>query len=585
VDRRRFLLIACAVLLLGVAVQAPSLWNGFFGDDYIQQAVLDGHMPANVPLRPWNLYDFGGLREWSEKSDAWTPIWWTLPGWQIRFVRPLASASIWLDHAVFGRAAWKYHVTSLVWYAIVLILALALLRSLGLGRPAALLGAALYACTNGAAMPVGWIANRNTVLATAATLAALLCVVRLRSRWRVAAALALGAVAVGCKESGVTAFVLVAVWLVLEARSDGDAGRRRRALAGAGLALAIAAAYLAALALAGVGTRSLFYATPWREPMRYLANLAVLGSAGLLRLVTPVSIDLRMMLPGVGTWLTMAGALLACPVAFAVWRRTREHPAARFLAAWLVLSLAVEGSAPPSDRLLLQAALGSAGLMALFIQGTLARGATGTGAWRREKALAWALVVVAGVLSGANAAAQSISLTMISRQLRERVLATDVGPTVGRRLDAVVLQAADSMLPFLLTSTWWGEANRRDVRFSIFQMGRRGLEWTRESDRTCTLRSTGAPFLTGLFETVFRSGPRMPPVGQRFISPLFTAEVIEGGRAGPRALRLDFHRSLDAPDLRFLVPDKSGRLRPIAAPPVGTTIRLPESATDNPLLP
>jgi len=141
------------------------------------------------------------------------------------------------------------------------------------------------------------------------------------------------------------------------------------------------------------------------------------------------------------------------------------------------------------------------------------------------------------------------------------------------------------MLPFLLTSTWWGEANRRDVRFSIFQMGRRGLEWTRESDRTCTLRSTGAPFLTGLFETVFRSGPRMPPVGQRFISPLFTAEVIEGGRAGPRALRLDFHRSLDAPDLRFLVPDKSGRLRPIAAPPVGTTIRLPESATDNPLLP
>ncbi|MCG6964496.1 MAG: hypothetical protein LJE95_14660 [Acidobacteria bacterium] len=584
-DRRRFVLIATAIVLLGVALQTPSMWSGFFGDDYIQQAVLDRLTPASAPLRAWNLYDFGIAANWRASGKAWAPIWWTSPDWQVRFVRPLTSASIWLDHSVYGRAAWGYHLTSLAWYAVVLILALALLRALGLERRTALIAVALYACTNGAEMPVGWISNRNTVLATAATMAAVLCVVRLRSRWRIPTALALCVVALGCKESGVTAFVLVALWLLLEGRSAGDGGRGRRALTAAGISLAMAATYLAVLAVAGFGTRSWFYATPWREPLRYLANLAVLGSAGLLRLLAPVSIDLRLLLPGTAVWLALAGALIAWPVGLFVWRHTRAHPAAPFLAGWLLVSLAVEGSAPPSDRLLMQAAFGSAALIALFIRGMLAGDAGHARARRLERATAWTLVLVTGVLSGLNALGQSLTLTTISRQLRARVLATSVGGTTGRRVDAVVLQATDPMLPFVLTSTWLGETGRRDVRFSILQMGRRGLEWTREDDRTCKIRTTGDPFLTNVFESVYRSGPRMPAVGQVFTTPLFTLEVNEAEATGPRTLRLHFNRSLDAPDLRFLAPDKSGRLVPVTAPPVGVTTRLPEPVRVSPLLP
>jgi len=580
---RRFTLLAIGVVVLGVTAHLPSFGIGFYGDDHIHQLVLEGWAPPKVPLRPWSLYDFGTAEQWRAAAEhgAWNPIWWLDRDWKIRFIRPLASLSLWLDHAVWGTNPSGYHATSLVWYALLVVLVLVMYRSIGCDRPAALLATTFYVATNGAALPVGWIANRNMVLASVATVAAVLAAVRLRPPWRLPSALLLAAAATACRESGVVAFVLVAGWLALEAtRNRGESSRRP--WLGVGAAVACAPAMLFLLAICGAGTRSVFYATPWVDPVRYLANLGTLFSAGLLRLVAPISLDLQVFDPNLRLVLSVVGALVAWPLAVMVARRVRAHPAAPFLALWLIGSLLLEGSAPPWDRLLFQAAVGSAGLLALYVMSVL--GADAHSESRRRRVVAWLIVASAGVLSFLNTAAQSTAVAVVAGNVGRAVASVDPGPPVGRTVDALVLQASNGLIPFVLPSSWIARTGRSDVRVSAFQLGRRGLVWTREDDRTCLFRSTGEPFLTSLYERVYRSDARPPPLGHVYRGQVFTAEVVEVGRTGPTVLRLRFARSLDADDLRFLAP-VGNRLAPIAPPHIGEAKTLPEVPYDSLLQP
>ncbi len=117
--------------------------------------------------------------------------------------------------------------------------------------------------------------------------------------------------------------------------------------------------------------------------------------------MAPVSLDLQVFDPNLRLVLSAVGLLVAWPLAAVVARRVRTHPAAPFLALWLVGSLLLEGSAPPWDRLLFQAAVGSAGLLALFVCSVL--GGDVHSEPRRRRVLAWLVILSAGVLSILNA--------------------------------------------------------------------------------------------------------------------------------------------------------------------------------------
>jgi hypothetical protein len=105
----------------GLALHLPTLGMGFFTDDYSHQIILQG--AEHPTLRPWSLYDFGGVPAPDEpgRQFGFFP-WWTSPDWKIRFFRPLTSLTLWLDHFLFGRWSVGYHLTSLAWFAGILIL-------------------------------------------------------------------------------------------------------------------------------------------------------------------------------------------------------------------------------------------------------------------------------------------------------------------------------------------------------------------------------------------------------------------------------------------------------------------------------
>ena len=181
-------------------------------------------------------------------------IWSGPRGLAPGFFRPLASLSLFVDHALYGRRSWGYHLTNVVLHAgnawLVGRIGARLARA-SERRLVAVTSALLFVVWPAHGEPVASIAGRTDVLAATFALASFSCYLRSlqssRSGHRRWAGLAIGlfVAALGAKESilALPLIVLAHRWLVVAPRSPG--GR------GAG----VAAAYVACLPLYAVVRR------------------------------------------------------------------------------------------------------------------------------------------------------------------------------------------------------------------------------------------------------------------------------------------------------------------------------------------
>ncbi len=554
------------VLLLGLLVHLPTLGVGFFADDYVHQLVLAEDAPA-TPIPRWNLYDFGSTAGWAEfGSEHGALAWWTASDWTIRFFRPLTSLSLALDHALWGAHALGYHVTNLGLWLVLLVLAHRLFLALGLAPRTALVALLVFVLSDASSIPVGWIANRNSLLEALAAAGALLAA----RRGNALLALGLALAAALAKESGAFALLLVAAVL-------GSRGRLRPALG----AVVLFGSYLAFLALAGYGTKSLFYATPGSDTGRFSWNVITMASAGVLALLGPLPLDVITLVPSAQLALIAVGVVAGWPLA--AWILARVPRGQRWIPGlWVVLFLLPQGGAAPADRLLFVPALGAAVLLALAWQSERARWAQSS-RLRRGGVLALALSITLG--SGLYLVAQNANgLPGMANHVRAKALATDVGPrTLGRR-EVIVLQTESQMQAFTLGPTWLVESGDPEVRFWILQSGARALRWKRTGEREFELETLGRPFLDGPFERVYRTDEIPPPAGTRWTTPLYEVEALETGADGLRRVRVTFARALEDPALRFVRPIE-GVLTQIEPPAIGAALELPEAVPTRPFVP
>jgi hypothetical protein len=550
-ERRLRRLALATLILLGVALQLPSLFAGFYLDDYVLQLAL-GDSGKWMPMRPWSLFDFGSRADWSAFEGIHGSMpWWTSPDWSVRFLRPLASLSFTLDHAVWDGRALGHHFTSLLLYALLLALCHRLYRAIGFSSGVALLALLLLALSDAAVFPVGWPANRNALLEAIFAVGAVTVVVQSRgSGSRILSSLALAACASLSKESGAITFLLLAWWLGSERFEEPIASRRARSFS-AWLAVAAFVAWLAFLSLAGYGTHSLFYATPWREPLRFASNLAVLLAGGALSLVGPWPIDMVTAVPQTRGVILIAGVLIGLPLWMWISRTLRALPATErrgmvLLALWTILFLLPQAGAAPGDRLLFVASIGACGLVARHLAVLRER-------WRggrlvlAAKLAAAALVLCATLGSAASSLAQGIGMARFADHVRTSTLATDVGPIGGGPVYVVVLQTESQLQGFALGATWHGAGGDPAVQFSLLQNGPRPLRWTRVSDNTFELESLGKPFLSGPFEFVYLAHEEELQLPHPMRTSLFEVRTGSDSSGALRELRFTFERSLDDP--------------------------------------
>ena len=360
------------IVALGVLLTSPSLVTGLVADDFLHALTLR-HLPFPQPQRgPFDLFRFasGDLGLARALMDVGEYPWQADPTARFAFFRPLAAATHVLDYALWPSAPWLMHAQSILWFALALAgLAAVYRRFLGATWTAGL-ALLLYAVDDTHGQAVGWIANRNSVIALALALPVLL----LHDRWRRdgwTRGAWLGPLLLGVALlAGESALAVVAYLAAYALHLDRGTWRARiLSLVPYG---AVLFTWRAVYSHLGYGVSgSGIYLDPARHPLAYLGGLpGRLPFLLLAEFAFPRS-DLgevyEYVSPTATRWMIGIAIVVLSLLAAAMtplWRRDRT---ARFFVTGLLLASFPVCAAFPSDRLLLFVGIGGMGLIAQLI--------------------------------------------------------------------------------------------------------------------------------------------------------------------------------------------------------------------------
>lgn len=208
------------VLALGVLLAAPALTADFTADDHLHR-VIERADPGVTGLRskPLDLFVFADGKPANTEAmrDAGLFPWWVDPQLKLAFARPLSSATHAVDHALWPDSPALQLLHNLVWHALALFAIWCCFRRFLARDPRArwiaVLALALYAFDDARGPVVGWIANRNALVALAVSLPVLVVHDRWRrDSWRIGRVVAplLFAVALGAGESSIAILAYLA---------------------------------------------------------------------------------------------------------------------------------------------------------------------------------------------------------------------------------------------------------------------------------------------------------------------------------------------------------------------------------------
>ena len=157
-----FAAIVVGSIFAGTVLRWRSFEAGFGSDDYPQYAMIKGVFP--VERSPLDLFNFvGGEEEVPALKNSGAVPWWTHPELRLAMMRPLSSALIVIDHAVFGDYLLGFHLHSMLWWAFLVFCVALLLREL-LPVQVAAIAVVLFAAEEGHGLSVAWLANRSALL-------------------------------------------------------------------------------------------------------------------------------------------------------------------------------------------------------------------------------------------------------------------------------------------------------------------------------------------------------------------------------------------------------------------------------------
>lgn len=580
-ERRRIAVAALAAIVLAIGLRAAALDAGWFQDDAVQIAMLEGAYPGDYAA--FDLFRFADVeRDGRAGLDAGSLPWWSAPNLRIAMFRPLASGLIALDHVSFGIDARPAHVHSLLWLAAA-IGALALALGELFAAPVVALALFFFAADESLSAPAGWIANRSYLIVASFGWLAVWAHVRAQrtistGRLRLVEALCISLALAG----GEYALGMLAYPIALELF------RRHAPWRDRGIALVPAivpgVVYLALRGALGFGTRgSGFYLDPLATPIAFmhalferlptLIGMLVVGNTARWGLAA----DTR------AAWVA-AGVAAGLALLAAAWWASRDatgiaRPALLAMAAGALGSLVPTASALPDERLLVSAAGGAASVFAcvVIVAGSRARAALRSRAPLRALALA-ALALGLVFVHGFEAAQRShATLAAFAQRARaEWQWAQSAAIPDDPDAQVVFLSGADFTTNASLVQVrrLAGHVSPRSYwRLSPYSLPHVVERISDDAIEVRVLQGTALPFANSLYRsdaTPLASGDVVELDGMR-------VTVLEAQDGEPLHLRFAFGRSLDDPRLVFLHATPRG-MRRIAMPPVGGKLRLPPPA-------
>lgn len=608
--RRRILLFGGAVLVACVAcaLTMRSLNSGFVTDDHFMRAVFSGFEEIPEYARPTlATFVFSDGNEVANRAlmDRGVFPWWSVPQARLAFWRPLASVSHYADFRIWGDNAKPMHAENMLLYALVCAIAVALYSRFLAPPWVAVFAALVFTVDENNGQAVGWLSNRNMLMAAACVMLVLIVHDAWRRQgWKPGAVLGPVLLAFGflCAE----AVVAVGGYLFAYTLFLDKGTWRQRGAALAPYAVVFVGWY-AYYRYAGYGSSgSSWYTDPGGDPVGFaralathipilLTNLAFMWPAPLLNRFDAAQLPLIVLL-----FCVLLGA-----VGWVLRPMLKHDAASRFWLLGLVLALFPVAAVVPQPRVVLIAGIGFAPLVARYLsawatprqwlgffaclavcaglaifigiptlsfwmQAAVIGGALAAlliallfstkdaewmpsaRAWRASGGLL-ALLWVAFHLIGAPIAmpGSSMMLGIAARKMERAYASIPHDPDVRRRT-VVVLQAPTDFMPWHFSLIRASLQIPYPGHLRVLSSGKRDVTVEVVDVRTLVLRAErnliGSPGTS-----VFRGSANPMRAGEEVALDGMTARVLEVDNAGfPRAAEFRFDEPLDSPSMNIL---------------------------------
>jgi len=575
--------VAFWAVLAAAIISLPCFFSGFTNDDLVHRLVLERRLPG-YELGPFGLYDFTppGLAA-PQQIDAGTFPWFASPELALRFLRPVSSLSLAVDHWLFGRDPALSHLQSWLWMLLLAGVGASLYQR-WFTRRAALASALVFALSTVHGTPTAWLASRHTLIAAALSMLALWAWVRFREQGQVRLAPLAGLCLVGAllaSESGLVGVALLASY-ELGTRGLG------RGLRGAAPFALLGLLYLGAYVLLGYGAKgSSFYVSPFSAPLEYavialwsvpaLVAELLLGAPSLLASFVPAAR---------GAFVLAALAAAAALAALLTSSRSRLAPEARrtlgWLAAWAFVGLFALVGAPVAGRVLPLPAFGAAALMGhaiVLVWGrsrpapapALVAAAAGS-ASRWWWAALVPLVLLQLGLSPLLRVGQALMLRQQAEVQRRLAEQADVG-ACAQGGSLYLLTGSDPTLAIYAAAAlrFYTPLEAGAERLRVLSMAPQAVALGRPEPSVLTIEVQGAPRRDNPFERLYRPASDPLLTGARVELPELSVHVERAEAGVFQRARFEFRRELDG-DATCLVAWKGGRLTSVALPAVGESV-------------
>lgn len=564
-------------LVLAFLFLSPTLYGGFYLEDFWHQALLDARARGA---------DDSGLLDFSRKLWSWEAeqpegpfarLWFAHPEARLRLFRPVAAWTLLANHRISGKDPFGYHAVNLGIWLLLVLAALELHRRLiPRDRPTLLLAGLFFVLDQDHLANVAWIAARPGLLDVLLSVTALLFYDRYRQHGglrRLLLCLVLLALALGSGETAVATLVWLAAYEIFLAREP-----FRLRPAAALLPMLLIAGYAVLYVALGYGARgSGWYLSLLDRPRDYLAVLLADRLPGyLMGALTPIPAGL---FQTASTAVILAGMALTLVVAAFLLPAVRRRPEMRFAAMAGLGTLPFLGTGPVFDSRLLFSSVAFSLLLAAGVTDAVRRLRDAASPHRLRRAGTWAL---AGLLILLGCVVSPL-LGVWSGRTFVRVGYLEARLAVWRTIEWP--QREDAHVYLLSTpGTWTGLFLPYE---NLYFTGRRvgdyipvsiqgvDFEMTRLDADTVRLRSPEG-FLPGYFAqalaALVRPDPRIRP-RETFHRAGLTVAVTRSPAGIPTEMIVRFPLDLDDERVHLLAFDGT-RTRRIQPPAVGETFHL-----------
>jgi len=549
VSPRLPILLSLLALVLGL----PSLWGGLQFDDYLlEQSVLNAP-DVESAIHDAFIFMDGNPANAQAKMDVGIYPWFSLPDGKVAFWRPLGALTHWLDFHLWPNLPALMHAQNIFWFSLGVLLVSLLYRDL-LPAPAAGLAALLFAVDDAHGYGVGWISNRNALMAFAFGALSLLLFVRFDRTRRfkfLLGSVIFFALSILSAETGIAVIGYLAAFVFFVGVSS---PRKWLTLLPYLLVIATWTYFYRLQDFGGWGAA---YVDPLREPMAFLHSVSERAPVLWLGLLAyppaelhPFVVDplLNFAWIGVGSILAVCFLFLTFPVV----RRDRNL---QFLLAGAGLATLPVCSSLPANRLLFFIGLGAMAVMASWLLALGQPGVLKKGVWFVHLGLAALLLPW-----------MSYSPKLFGN-IETPILDAPIRPTV------VIVSA-----PSAFHADYFGLIRRRygvesPERVWNLAAGLSSVEIVRQNANTLIV--TARDGLISGFDAVFR-GEAHPMFEGETVSlnglQVTVRALTRDGR--PSAVEFRFDAPLESPDIQWLVWTPAGLVE-WRVPRVGESVVAP----------